>query len=239
MAAASPAATSASKPGSTARKRLVTLIVGTAVWSGILFACAGRLDWFRGWFYVGLSVTSYAVTAIVIRRFNPELVKHRGGIHADTKRFDRVITLLYSVLLLAFAAVAGLDAGRFGWSPLGTALVYPGIALFVAGFLAVLWSMAVNPFLETTVRIQTDRGHRVVTSGPYAVVRHPMYVGIILQTLSAPLVLGSGWAYVPAGLVAAVFIVRTALEDRTLRNELAGYEEFARRTRYRLVPGIW
>lgn len=233
------ASTPAAKLGLPALKRLVTLLVATAVWGLALFLSAGRLGWFRGWFYIGLFLACVTVTGVAMARVNPDLVNRRGMKHSGTKRFDRFISAAYTLLVLAMAVVAGLDVVRFGWSSFGPATIYPGAALFVAGVIPILWAAIVNPFLETTVRIQTDRDHRVVASGPYATVRHPMYVGIILQNLSAPLILGSRWAYVPAGLVVALFVLRTALEDRTLRNELPGYEEFARRTRYRLLPGIW
>jgi protein-S-isoprenylcysteine O-methyltransferase Ste14 len=99
--------------------------------------------------------------------------------------------------------------------------------------------MAANRYLETTVRIQEERGHQVVNSGPYRFVRHPMYVGVILQFMALPMVLGSKWAFVPAGVVVLLFVIRTGLEDRTLRNELAGYAQYAESTRYRLLPGVW
>jgi len=135
--------------------------------------------------------------------------------------------------------VAGLDAGRFGWS------VMP-IAVQVAGYIALLfamavtyWAMAVNPFLSTIVRIQDDRGQYAVTSGPYRYVRHPMYAMILLMYPGIALLLGSWWALIPAAVIAIVFVIRTALEDQTLQAELPGYAEYAQRTRYRLVPGVW
>ncbi len=114
-----------------------------------------------------------------------------------------------------------------------------GVALFVPGWALVIWSMAVNPFFEKTVRIQTKRGHRVVDAGPYAYVRHPGYVGFAAWMLSTPLMLGSAWAFVPALLAVIGFAIRTALEDRTLQAELPGYADYAARVRFRLVPGVW
>jgi len=99
--------------------------------------------------------------------------------------------------------------------------------------------MAANIYFSTTVRIQDDRGHRVVSSGPYQFVRHPGYVGMILIYLGAPIMLGSWWALIPGGLNGVAFIVRTALEDRTLQNELSGYSDYAGRVPYRLLPGVW
>ena len=115
-----------------------------------------------------------------------------------------------------------------------------GLTLFCAYVAILTWSMLVNTHFEKTVRIQTDRNHKVIDTGPYRVVRHPGYLGLIAGfILSAPLLLGSWWAFVPAVASTATLIVRTALEDRTLREELDGYEDYARRVRYRLVPGVW
>jgi protein-S-isoprenylcysteine O-methyltransferase Ste14 len=113
------------------------------------------------------------------------------------------------------------------------------VALHVVAMVPLGAVIATNPFLESTVRIQSERGHVAVTSGPYAIVRHPMYVGVTMGYLAWPLIFGSLWAYIPAVAVAILFVFRTAHEDRTLRLELPGYEDYARRTRYRLVPGLW
>ena len=99
--------------------------------------------------------------------------------------------------------------------------------------------MGENPFLERTVRIQEDRNQMVITTGPYAIVRHPMYTGFMISSLGWPLVLGSYWAAIPVLLLDISFIVRTSLEDRTLQEELPGYREYARKTKYRLLPGVW
>jgi protein-S-isoprenylcysteine O-methyltransferase Ste14 len=135
--------------------------------------------------------------------------------------------------------VAGLDL-RFGWSPrLPLAVQIAALALVIVGFLLGTWAMAVNRFFSAIVRIQEDRGHTVVTAGPYRYVRHPSYTGGILASLATALALSSLWALIPGGAVALVTIVRTALEDRTLQEELAGYKDYAQKVRYRLVPGIW
>ena len=107
------------------------------------------------------------------------------------------------------------------------------------GDVFVLWTMAVNPFLEKGIRIQEDRGHRVITTGPYRYVRHPMYAGAIVMFAGFPLVLGSGWTFVPVGVITVLFVVRTVYEDQVLRRELPGYAGYAERTRYRLIPGVW
>jgi len=136
-------------------------------------------------------------------------------------------------------SLAGLDAGRFRWSSTPPSLRILGwLGLLAAGGMG-WWSMSADTYLSHMVRIQHDRGHRVVTTGPYQYVRHPMYVGTILFALGVPLVLGSCWALVPGGSIGVLFVVRTALEDRMLRDQLSGYKEYAERVRYRLLPGIW
>ena len=128
---------------------------------------------------------------------------------------------------------------RFEWSTMSPIFWPAGLILFVVGAMLFSRSMGVNPFFEKTVRIQSDRGHRVIDTGPYSVVRHPGYLGFFGWCLSAPLLLGSWWAFVPAGLTLVGLIIRTALEDRTLRKELEGYEAYSTRVRYRLLPGVW
>ena len=132
-----------------------------------------------------------------------------------------------------------MDAVRFQWTSMQSSLLYVGVAMHVLGMIPVLGSLLSNPHLETTVRIQTDRGHRVVTDGPYRYVRHPMYVGINLAFWGWSLVLGSWVAFGVACVVVVLLVVRTALEDKTLRNELPGYMEYCEKTRYRLIPGMW
>jgi protein-S-isoprenylcysteine O-methyltransferase Ste14 len=114
-----------------------------------------------------------------------------------------------------------------------------GYSLLIVGMLGVTWAESVNKFFEPTVRIQTDRGHRVIDFGPYDIVRHPGYVSGFLVFIGTPLCLGSLWALIPAVLACLLLVVRTVWEDRTLRMELTGYEAYAQRVRYRLIPGVW
>jgi protein-S-isoprenylcysteine O-methyltransferase Ste14 len=121
----------------------------------------------------------------------------------------------------------------------GVAPLAAGSILLVAGIGLGAWAIASNPFFSSVIRIQTDRGHVVATGGPYASLRHPGYLGSILTAFGTPLILGSGWAFVPEAAAAAGIVARTALEDRILRRELPGYGDYARRVRFRLVPGVW
>ena len=150
--------------------------------------------------------------------------------------------LLFFLILvgpLAWMIVAGLDE-RFGWSPqIPLALQLVALVIMVLGYVVGIWAMAVNRYFSAVVRIQKDRGHTVVSDGPYRFVRHPAYATGIVSCLATPILLGSLWALIPCGLVAVVTVVRTALEDKTLLDELDGYKDYARRVRYRLLPGAW
>jgi protein-S-isoprenylcysteine O-methyltransferase Ste14 len=218
--------------------RLTRTAVGSAVYAAIAFLGAGRLDWMRGWLYAAVFIAVSVAGSLIIHCANPGLLEARAkGIRKDTKSFDRAFYAMFLPLVLIYPLLAGMDAVRFSWAPLPWWTVTPGALLFLVGSLLGAWAMVVNPHAETTVRIQAE--HAVVSKGPYRIVRHPMYVGTIMGFPGGALMLGSGWALLPMVLLMALFVWRTAREDRTLRRELAGYEDYAQRTRYRLLPGIW
>jgi protein-S-isoprenylcysteine O-methyltransferase Ste14 len=173
-----------------------------------------------------------------VRRRNPALMRQRKKLGAGTKRWDIVWNLLFWPLMIVVPVVAGLGV-RFGWRALPCPLWALGPILVAGGQALSAWAMSVNPHFEGTVRIQTDRGHRVIDGGPYRLVRHPGYVGLCLLAAGSPFLLLSRAALIPAGVVVIWIVLRTALEDALLRRELDGYAEFAQRTRYRLLPGIW
>ena len=157
----------------------------------------------------------------------------------DTKGWDKAVTRIILALTLVMFVVAGLD-WRFGWSPAVPLWLWSAALIaLILGNAVSSWAMISNAYFATTVSIQEDRGHAVATGGPYQYVRHPAYSGWILSNLALPLVMGSLWACIPAGLIALSFVVRTVLEDRTLLSELDGYEAYAGQVRYRLAPGVW
>jgi len=209
------------------------------VFAVILFAAAGTLNWIRGWVYFLYLLFIEVCTLIVLARRAPETLNQRGALHAGVKTFDKVFMAVWLVLVLITPLVAGLDAVRFRWSSMPIATLYVGAALVFVVSVFGTWAMVENEHFEQFVRIQTDRKHRVVTSGPYRIVRHPGYAGSILGALGVPLMLGSWWTFAPAGAVILLFIIRTKLEDQKLRKELEGYEAYAQRIRFRLLPGIW
>ena len=219
---------------------LIREILGSLITAAILFGTAGRLDWVMGWVVVGVYLVWTAATALTVIPTNPEMLLERTRPKEGTKKWDVVLIGIVGVAEIAKYVVAGLDQ-RWGWSPqMPLALQLAGVVVAVLAYDVILvWAMATNAFFAQTVRIQEERGHTVATGGPYRYVRHPGYVGSILSQIATPLILGSVWAFIPAGLAALLFVVRTALEDKTLLEELDGYKEYAGRVRYRLLPGIW
>jgi protein-S-isoprenylcysteine O-methyltransferase Ste14 len=208
----------------------------------VLFIAAGRLNWVWAWVYVGIVVFFTLVSRIIVIRTNPDLISERAQSfdREDVRGWDRLI--LFFLLLvgpLAMMIVAGLDE-RFEWSPqISLALRLAALAIMVLGYTVGTWAMAVNRYYSAVVRIQQDRGQTVVTDGPYRFVRHPSYATGNVASLMIPILLGSLWALIPCGLVVLGTIIRTALEDKTLLEELDGYAEYAARVRYRLLPGVW
>jgi protein-S-isoprenylcysteine O-methyltransferase Ste14 len=215
-------------------------VMGMVVYGAVLFGMAGTAAWPAAWAYLlTIAAVLIAYLAIVTRR-HPDLLEERHKPPADAKRWDRLFVAVIAGLgPAALIVVSGLDR-RLGWSPpTSTGVTAGGVLLVAAGGTLTNYAVAVNRFFSALVRIQHDRGHQVVDAGPYRVVRHPGSVGSVLATFGAALALGSRWGLLVAGLVTLVIVVRTSLEDRTLRAELEGYAEYAGRVRFRLVPGVW
>ena len=217
-------------------KRALQVVVQLLVIAAILFILSGRLDWVWAWVYLGVGVCILVINFFIL---SPELIAERGKIRNGVKSWDRWLSLIIAITSFGVYIMAALDV-RFGWSPqLPLALHLTALALFLLGQGLFSWAMASNKFFSGAVRIQIERGHTVANGGPYRYVRHPGYVGMIITLLAISLLLGSLWALIPAGLAACLLIIRTVLEDRTLLDELRGYKEYAKRTRYRLLPGVW
>ncbi|HUN83595.1 MAG TPA: isoprenylcysteine carboxylmethyltransferase family protein [Terracidiphilus sp.] len=215
-------------------------LVFMALWIALLFLCAGRADWIRGWVCVGIYLISVAATGMIVHHANHNLLERRAKWqHRDTKGYDKIFLVIFFPLTVIQPAVAGLDVVRFHWSSMPSWTIFPAAGFFLLSMALVTWTLATNPYAESTVRIQFDMGQSVIHSGPYAFVRHPMYVGMILMYPATGWMLGSTAALIVGIFMAVSVIVRTALEDRTLRNELSGYAEYSLVTRYRLIPGIW
>jgi len=206
----------------------------------LAFVGAGRLDWGRGWIYFALFFLTSVIGSWVVQRANPDLLAARAkGVRKDTKPFDKAFFAVFAPLIVLYPVIAGLDAARYGWAVLPQWTVYLGVVLFVLGSAGSTWTMVANRSAETTVRIQADRGHSVVTDGPYRIVRHPMYLSILIGLPGTALILGSAWALIPMVVIMSLFVWRTAREDRALREELPGYGDYAGVTRAKLLPGVW
>lgn len=204
-----------------------------------LFLPAGTLLWPRAWVFLAVLVPSWAIAAVYLWRTNPEVVIARSHSHEGTKPWDKILLACLAPVMLAIFPVAALDAVRYQWSSVPAWLSVVGHALYLLGFALIVWAEKVNKFFEPTVRIQTDRGHVVIDTGPYAYVRHPGYVAATLIFVGFALALGSFWALVPAALVCLLLMLRTELEDQTLADELQGYRDYQRRVRHKLVPYVW
>jgi protein-S-isoprenylcysteine O-methyltransferase Ste14 len=209
------------------------LVVGPAL-------LAGRWDLPAVWAFIGIYVGLLLLAWFAIFRKDPALLRERQQSGPGAKRWDRIWLAIYGIFLLGTLIVAILDVGRFHWSDtVPVWLQISGFLGFAASLAFVGWAMAENTFFSEVVRIQYDRGHQVVTTGPYRYVRHPGYLGNIVAWPCAALAIGSWWALLPAGIIIVLYVIRTALEDRTLQEELEGYAEYTQQVRYRLAPGIW
>ena len=200
-----------------------------------LFASAGRID--LPWFWAVLALHA-ALLLAGIRFMDPDLRKER--LRPGPGGRSRRVRLLALPMILGHLVVAGLDVGRFGWSgPIPVAVQAAALAGYAAGMGLSLWAMAANRFFSPVVRIQAERGHHVVSTGPYAYLRHPGYTGLIVGSVCGGVALGSWWSLVPLAPFIGLFLWRTAMEDRFLHDGLEGYAGYAGRVRYRLVPGLW
>ena len=214
-------------------------VIGVLFVAVTLFISAGRLDWGMGWALVGLYAAWVGANALILIPTSPELLAERAARQRSTKTWDTVILSVIGLATLAKYIIAGLDV-RYGWTAgMGLGLQVGALVVAALGYALGNWAMAANAFFAMVYRVQEERGHVVVRGGPYRYVRHPGYAGSIAFELATPIMLGSLWALIPGVLSALLTLVRTALEDRALHQELPGYAEYAQGTRYRLLPGVW
>ncbi|MBY3465933.1 isoprenylcysteine carboxylmethyltransferase family protein [Rhizobium laguerreae] len=218
---------------------LGSLAITIAVMFAALFWPAGTLDWPRGWIFLGLFLVLTVVAIIWIWRTNPELFAARSRYQKGTKSWDAVVATLTIILFAAILPVGAFDDGRFHWAPQPDWVVFIGYLLMTSGYLGLTWAQSVNRHFEPTVRIQTDRDHKVIDTGPYAVIRHPGYATAIVLSAGMALSLGSLYALIPAGLLVVVLFGRTLGEEAELRKGLEGYAEYMERVRWRWIPGVW
>ena len=216
------------------------IVIAGLMIAALLFSAAGRLNWWDGGIFALLWLSTKVTFAGYIGRQNPELAAERAETHSNTKGWDRILMTFYVLMGFGTFLVAGLDGGRYEWSE-GPSLSYKIAAILVhlVFHALALWAASVNVYLSSEARIQEERGQEVVTTGPYRYIRHPTYLATVILWLTTPVILGSWWGLIPAGLAGALMITRTELEDQMLREELSGYPEYAKQVRYRLIPGVW
>ncbi len=200
-----------------------------------------RWDWWEGWTYGIIAILGFAASRALAARRHPDLLAERARFmrHENAKSWDRLLAPLVGVGGGLIPLVAGLDV-LFGWSPtFGLPVKILSLIIILAGYALASYALIENRFFSGMVRIQTDRGQQVVSSGPYRWMRHPGYAGALLTYLATPLFLDAQWAFIPVVFLTVVLVIRTDLEDRTLQDELKGYRDYARQVRFRLLPGVW
>lgn len=214
-------------------------IIGSCIFFLILFVSAGKIDYWQGLVYMILGLIMGTVNYTILRP-DSDLLTERSKPGAGTKKWDKTILGLSFLATIAMFITAGLDSGRYHWSPdLHWSLSLIGILLTASGQLLFLLAQKQNKFFSSIVRIQTDRDHTVCDTGLYKIVRHPAYLGSIIQSMGFPLLFGSLWSILPVGLLIILHVTRTYLEDKTLKDELKGYHEYSLSTRYKIIPYVW
>lgn len=208
----------------------------------VLFISSGQLDWWMAWMYSIIAIVLSLGSRALMARRHPDLVSERASYRnaEGAKAWDRkLVPLVAQVGPFFMLLVAGLDKRFTGSPPISIWISLAALAIAILGFVFSTWALIENQFFSSIVRIQTDRGHTVCSSGPYRFIRHPGYAGGLIWYLMTPLILGSIWAFIPTAFVVALTVLRTSLEDKTLMAELPGYQAYANQTRHRLIPGFW
>ena len=222
------------------KRWVLTSLIAVVLLAASLFLSAGTLFWWQAWIYLFTAAAILVLDYVVLVPISPDLLGERSRYQKGAKAWDQLLSRLMATIgPVVILIVSGLNY-RNSWSGDFPAwIVVIAMEFVLLGGLLALWAMAANRFFIGMVRIQDERGHRVVKSGPYRYIRHPGYLGSLFYILFTPLALGSLWALVPAMLTMGVILLRTYLEDKTLKDELHGYQEYAAEVHHRLVPGIW
>jgi protein-S-isoprenylcysteine O-methyltransferase Ste14 len=219
-------------------RALVSVLVLTSVMAVILFVCAGTFDYWQAWIYLAIGfVVSLLITIYLIRK-DPELLKRRmrGGPTAEQRNTQRVIMLFTSIAFLALLVVPALDR-RFRWSVVSPPIVVIGDGLVLLGFYFIFRVYQENTFTSATIEVAENQ--KVIATGPYSIVRHPMYAGALIYLFGTPIALGSYWGLLPFVSVIPFLVWRLIDEEQMLTKELSGYDAYRKNVRHRLVPGLW
>ena len=221
------------------RRRLLQILFLVLLQAVTLFISVGKWFWWNAWVYLGIYLLFLMFNVVVLLPHNKELVEERSQTGAGTKRWDRIIGGIGAFGGFLILILAGLDE-RYNWpGVIGFGAQIGAFILMGLSYPIFTWAMVSNKYFATTVRIQKERGHTVQTGGPYRYIRHPGYASLLITYITIPIALGSWWACIPTALLVVNLFIRTYLEDRTLKDELAGYVEYSTRVRYRLLPWIW
>ncbi len=219
---------------------VVRFVLGIAVMSAVFFGSAGTFDWLDAWIYMIFQFSFSVKMALWLKRNNPVLLKDRMTfLKSSARGWDKAIVWISTVVFVPYLFLPGLDSIRYGWSSVPVFVRVVSFLGIVAGFLLLYFVFRENTHLSRIVEIQKERDHKVITTGPYQYIRHPMYLAVITQLVCIPLALGSLFALIPAALLTTLIVIRTHLEDTTLQSELEGYKAYSEKIRYRIAPGIW
>lgn len=233
------------KPQSDIKALLPNLILQTIVWFGvmgvIIFGAAGTIDYPGGWLYLGVMIAASVLFGAYMARVDPGLLRERlrPPVQKGQPLADKLIVIPILLLLFGGMGFMAADAARWRWSTMPFSVQEAGCALLLATLFFMLWTLRANSFAAPVVKIQKERGQTVVTTGPYAIVRHPLYFGALFYVAATSLVLGSWWGLATVPLVALGFAIRIGVEEKALREGLEGYDDYARRVRWRLAPFVW
>ncbi|MET4341548.1 protein-S-isoprenylcysteine O-methyltransferase Ste14 [Bradyrhizobium sp. RT9b] len=221
-------------------KLLLQNTITTAGMGALLFACAGTMHWPSAWVFLATCALLGPLCGWWLYRVDPALLAERlrPVLQKDQPAADKAFMIVFVIAMLAWLAAMGLDR-RTQSSDVPVAFQALGLLLFVLSTLFIVWVFRENSFAAPVVKLQAERAQRVVSTGPYAHVRHPMYSGMILFFAGVPLLLGSWWGLAIAPVIVVLFAVRIGIEERTLREGLPGYSDYMTRVRYRLLPGVW
>ena len=221
-------------------KAFLSPIIWIIVTGLVFFLASGEISILRAWIYIGVYAAGAVIIGITLLKKSLKLLNDRGKIQEGTKPLDKFIILTYFLFAIVITPlVAGIDRKLNVIEYLPFFYLYIGIVLYIFSAIFSTWPMLHNPFFEGTIRIQKEKNHNVINTGPYKIVRHPGYLGMLSGSISIPLALGSVLAFIPLGIMIILIFIRTYYEDTTLQKELTGYSEYCKEVKYRLIPFIW
>jgi protein-S-isoprenylcysteine O-methyltransferase Ste14 len=222
-------------------KALLEVLAEFAVFAALLFVSAGTLLWPAGWAFIAIFFSFAVAIVLWLARKEPELLAERmsSPMQSGQPLWDKVFVVAVMVLFVAWLILMPMDAVRFGWSDVPDWLQILGALGVVLSFYIMFLTFRENAFLAVVVKVQEERGQSVVSTGPYRYIRHPMYASTFLFFPGSALLLGSWWGLLLCVALLGLLVWRIPLEERMLENGLAGYDEYARKVRYRLIPRVW